>query len=101
MRFRCPSWVLWLNSNSRVVAVACGLGFVPCHLGVGTSDAVALDTGMDGEKGGPGPCAQQAEKLILDEAGLSPAHFFCKSGIHLFPSAFTRVQFYTEIVSKS
>lgn len=36
-----------------MVAVACGLGFVPSHLGMGANSAVALDTGMDEEKGGP------------------------------------------------
>lgn len=46
-------------------------------------------------------CAQKAEKPILDEAGKSPAYFYCKSWTRFLPSKFTRVQFYTEIGSKS
>lgn len=41
------------RQQRQSVAVAYGLGFVPSHLGMSTSNAVALDTGMDGEKGGP------------------------------------------------
>lgn len=46
--------------------MACGLGFVPSHLGTGASNAVALDTGIDGKKGGlsfpPLDCAPSKQR---------------------------------------
>lgn len=49
----------------------------------------------------PALCTEQAEEPILDETGLSLAHFYFKAWIHLLPSTFTRIQFCAEMVCKS